>query len=137
MQTSNFWNYTGSGRIIISRGFPRNLGEGYRLYRALNPGTWFNSEEYKCCEAKFRERYFREILKPLNPQKVYDHLHELAKGHEPVLLCWEKDPSQPDEWCHRRMVAEWFEEHLGVKVPEYVVAKKPKAKSKQASLFEE
>jgi len=134
MQTSNFWNFTGPGRIIISRGFPRNLGEGYRIYRALNPGPWFNDPDLKSSEAKFRDRYFREILKPLDAQKVYDHLHQLVKGHEPVLLCWEKDPTQPDEWCHRRMVADWFEDQLGVKVPEFVPAKKAKA-SNQGSLF--
>lgn len=132
MQTSNFWNFTGPGRIIISRGFPRNLGAGYRIYRALNPGPWFKSPEYASSEAKFRERYFREILKPLNPKAVYDHLHELAGNAEPVLLCWEGDPSKPDEWCHRRMVADWFEQALGVKVPEYAPAKKTE---KQRSLF--
>lgn len=135
MQTSNFWNYTQPGRIVISRGFPRNLGEGYKLYRALNPGRWFNDPALTGNQAKFREKYFDEILKPLNPRQVYDHLHKIVEGHEPVLLCWE-DVTKPDQWCHRRMVAEWFEDQLGVIVPEYVPVKKPKASSKQASLFE-
>ncbi len=136
MQTSNFWNYNGPGRIIISRGFPRNLGAGYKIYRTLAPGPWFNQPEYAASEAKYRDRYFREILKPLDPQREYNHLHTLAGGAEPVLLCWEKDPSKPDEWCHRRMVAEWFKDKLGVDVPEYIPGKKPKIE-KQPSLFAE
>lgn len=135
MQTSNFWNYTRPGRIVISRGFPRTLGEGYKLYRPLNPGRWFNDPELTSNQEKFRERYFNEILKPLDPQKVYDHLHKIAEGNEPVLLCWE-DVTKPDQWCHRRMVADWFEDQLGVKVPEFVPAKKAAAKTNQASLFE-
>lgn len=136
MQTSNFWNYTGPGRIIISRGYPRQLGVGYKIYKKLAPGEWFKQPEYQANEAKFRERYFREILGSLNPQAEYEHLHTLAGNAEPVLLCWEKDPSKHDEWCHRRMVAEWFHDALGVTVPEYVPGKKPKI-SKQASLFAE
>lgn len=135
MQTSNFWNYTSPGRIIISRGFPRNLGVGYKLYRALNPGRWFNDPDLTSNQEKFRERYFNEILKPLDPKKVYDHLHTLVEGYEPVLLCWE-DVTKPDQWCHRRMVADWFEDQLGVKVPEFAPAKKAPAKTNQASLFE-
>ena len=136
MQTSCFKHYNGAGRIIISRGYPRDLGSGYKIYRALAPGEWFRLPAYQSSEAKFRERYFHEILAPLNPQAVYDHLHKLAGDAEPVLLCWEKDPSKPDDWCHRRMVAEWFHDALGVHVPEYVPEKKSKQKEKQATLFD-
>lgn len=60
-----------------------------------------------------REEYdyeFRKILKRLNPRKIYEDL-----GDNAVLLCYER----PNEWCHRRLVAEWFEEHLGIVVPEW------------------
>ena len=30
-------------RIGISRGVPRNLSAGYRVFRKLAPGPWFNS----------------------------------------------------------------------------------------------
>ena len=30
------------------------------------------------------------------------------------MLCWEP----PGKFCHRRLVAKWLEEHLGVDVPE-------------------
>jgi hypothetical protein len=55
------------------------------------------------------------ILKKLNPKKVFDELLSLGKGEEPILLCWER----PNTWCHRRRVAEWFEEALGTEVSEY------------------
>lgn len=134
MQTSCYAHYKGPGRIVISRSFPRDLGPGYRIFKKLAPGAWFRQPEYMENEAKYRERYFREILAPLDPKEVYEHLHSLTAPHEPVLMCWEKDPSKPHDWCHRRMVAEWFKEMLGVDVPEYTAGKKPKS-DKQRSLF--
>jgi hypothetical protein len=53
---------------------------------------------------------FAEILAQLDPAEVYATLGENA-----VLLCWEK----PNEWCHRRLVAEWFEAALQIEIPEY------------------
>ena len=52
---------------------------------------------------------FDAILAGLDPQELYESL-----GAEAVLLCWES----PKVFCHRRRVAEWFEENLGVAVPE-------------------
>jgi len=54
--------------------------------------------------------HFARLLAKLDPRTIYDQLGENA-----VLLCWEK----PNERCHRRAVAEWFERELGVVVPEY------------------
>ncbi len=121
MQTSNFFNFTGNGRIAISRSVPRGLTSGYRIYRKLAPGAWF--KDYNGNQALYRERYFNDILSKLNPAQEYDILHDLVKGHEPILLCWE-DINKKGQWCHRRMVAEWFKAELGVSIPEY----KPEAK---------
>ncbi len=136
MQTSCYDTYTGPGRVVISYGFPRNLDPGYKIFKKLAPGDWFRLDEYKNNQDKYRERFYREILAPLNAKEVYETLQKLTAPHEPILLCWEKDPSKPNEWCHRRMVAEWFKAELGVDVPEYAPAKKAKA-DKQASLFAE
>jgi hypothetical protein len=97
-------------RVGISRGTPRRLPAGYRIYRALAPGPWFNSvgiEEY--CEL-----YRSEILGPLDPRVV---LLGLANGRVPVLLCYEQPI--PGQWCHRAMAAEWLAEALGATVPEF------------------
>jgi hypothetical protein len=131
--TSNYWNYTGAGRIAISRGVPRNVPAGYKIYRALAPGIWFNKPPFCENEALYRERYFDEILKPLNAAQVYDDLLVLSGGHPPVLLCWE-DVRKEGQWCHRRMAGEWFEQELGFSVPEYQPAARENS-SLQTSLF--
>jgi len=133
MKTSSFYLYSGSGRVSIARTAPRCVTAGFKTYRVLAPGTWLFDPAYKDY-ATYRERYFREILAPLDPRKVWDDLHALAGDHEPVLLCHEH-LRKPDDWCHRRMVAEWFEEKLGVKVPEMVIAPKIKESKNQPDLL--
>lgn len=119
MQTSNFWQYPiGSNRIVISRAVPRGIEAGYRRYPKLAPGSWFKNPDYKNNATAFEKRYFAEILAPLNPSEEWERLHQLAGGNEPVLICWEP-LKKTGEYCHRRMVAKWFEEELGVTVPEY------------------
>lgn len=100
-------------RVGISRGTPRRLPPGYRVFRALAPGPWFNSvgiEEYA-------RLYRTEILGRLDPRLVADALVGLAAGRVPVLLCYERPT--PGQWCHRAMAAEWLAEALGAVVPEF------------------
>jgi hypothetical protein len=81
-----------------------------REYLPLAP-TWQIFSEYQKSHDihVYTERYFEEILLPLNPQEVLDDL-----GRYSVLLCWES----PDKFCHRRIVAKWLEDSLNIKVPE-------------------
>jgi hypothetical protein len=100
-------------RVGISRGVPRRLPAGYRVYRALAPGPWFNSvgiEEYY-------HLYRTEILGPLDPRLIADALLALGNGRVPVLLCYEQP--NPGQWCHRAMAAEWLAETIGTTVPEF------------------
>jgi hypothetical protein len=113
MKTASWLTYRGPGRIGISRGTPRGAPAGYKLFRPLNPGPWFHDvshDEY--------ERLFFAILAKLDPQATWDQLHKLAGDAEPVLLCYEKAPLTPSNFCHRRMAAAWFELELSVEVPE-------------------
>lgn len=135
MLTSSFFHYDGPGRISIARQVPRGTPAGYRIYKPLWPGKWLWEEPYKSDIEAYRNRYFRDVLGPLNPQEVYDQLHELADGFEPVLLCWEH-LVKPDDWCHRRMVAEWFQQELSIDVAERPPVAKKKAPKKQPTLFE-
>ena len=102
----------GHARIGISRGTPRRTPAGYRIYRALAPGPWFNSVGMD----EYAHRYRTEILAPLDPRAVTDDLLRLGAGLLPVILCYERAGS--GRWCHRALVAEWLSEALGCMVPE-------------------
>ena len=114
MKTASFFTYTGPGRISIACYAPRGTPAGYRQYRALAP----DADMLKMSQALYLPRY-AAILDQLDPQQVWDDLHRLAGDQEPVLLCWERPPFTPTNWCHRRLVADWFERALGVTVPEW------------------
>ncbi len=85
---------------------------------ALKTPEWFRGLRYPALapredmlhmeEGDYRREY-QAILDKLDPRQVYEDL-----GPNAILLCWE----QPGAFCHRRLVAEWLEEHLGVEVPE-------------------
>ena len=97
------------GAISISRSVPKFF-TGPR-YLALAP-TW------AMLKLQSREEYNRQyvdILKRHDPHSVYTELVALSLGEEPVLLCWEA----PNQWCHRRLVAEWLEKFLGIEISEY------------------
>lgn len=81
------------------------LAPKYEFFAAYKAGE-IDSDGYT-------SEYKRLVLRPLNPRLIYDRLTE-EHGRDVTLLCYEK----PGEFCHRRLVAEWFETELGVKVPE-------------------
>ena len=100
-------------RIGISRGVPRRLPAGYRIYRKLAPGPWFNTVGTQ----EFYDRYMKEILAPLDRQRVIAELTEMALGRVPVLLCFERPGDR--RWCHRSLAAAWLSEGLGRTVSEF------------------
>lgn len=53
---------------------------------------------------------FAEQLARLDPREIFERL-----GDASVLVCYEG----PGYWCHRRLVAEWFESALGVVICEF------------------
>lgn len=65
---------------------------------------------------RYIERFIAERLAVLDPQKTFDELCALTQGYEPILMCYEV----AGDFCHRRIVANWFEYHLGVSVFERV-----------------
>ena len=115
MKTASFFSYTGPGRISIARFAPRNTPAGFRIYKPLAPGPWFNSVS----EEMYRELYFAQLAE-LDPAAVVAELEALAAGAEPILLCYEsvKDIATGKTYCHRHMVAEWLKHELGIDVPE-------------------
>ena len=114
MKTASFFTYFGPGRISIARAAPRGMA-GFRVYRALAPGAWFNTVPY----TRYVELYSEQLAK-LDAAHVRSHLLALVAPAEPVLLCWERpplrEPSAADpegNWCHRTMVTAWFKAELG------------------------
>ena len=93
--------------VGIARGTPRAYrGRSFKALAPTRAMLKLPREEYN--------RQFDAILDSLEAQQVYEELGENA-----VLLCWEA----PRFWCHRRRVAEWLEESLGVSIPEYGFAR--------------
>lgn len=127
MKTASFFTYTGPGRISIARYAPKFTKAGYSDYSKLEPGPWFKS----VTQERYVELYHREVLSKLDPQETFDELQKLGLGAEPVLLCWEK----PGDFCHRRLVAEWFGEKLGVDVPELVPPPKPPRRGRKCLIL--
>ena len=54
------------------------------------------------------QEYWNQVLSKLDPEQVYRELDNS------ILLCYEANT----EFCHRHIVAAWFEILLGVEVPE-------------------
>jgi uncharacterized protein YeaO (DUF488 family) len=66
-----------------------------------------------------REKYCHEILGRLSPIKVYEDLLKLKNDsgkNNLALLCYEK----PGEVCHRRFIAQWLENGVLIRIPEYI-----------------
>ncbi len=116
MKTASFFAYTGPGRVSIARWVPRGTPAGYRIYKPLAP----RRDMLKMTLEQYRRLYVGEILAAHDPQTVDFDLNRLAGGAEPVLLCWERQPdlASGKTFCHRRMVADWLSETLGLDVPE-------------------
>jgi hypothetical protein len=108
-----FGHYTSTHiKIGISRGVPRGQPAGYRIFRKLAPGTWFNSVSVE----EYRSRYLAQ-LNELDAGKVVEEIMALAGDRVPVLVCYES-PVKPGDFCHRGFVSAWLEEQLGLAVPE-------------------
>jgi hypothetical protein len=86
------------------------MAAGFRRYRPLEPAT---REMLHMPDGTWQAAY-REQLAALDPRQVWDDLHQLAGGADPILLCFERDRCD----CHRALVAAWLSEALGVEVPE-------------------
>ena len=96
----------------------RGVDAGYegKCYPALAPNVsfwrkWEKNIGNKSFEENTRfyiQEYWRQVLSKLDPEKVFKELDNS------VLLCYEPNI----EFCHRHIVAAWFEILLGEYVPE-------------------
>lgn len=97
---------------------------------SLRAPEWYDGPEYKKLAPKYKflmaykaglidaaeyTRQFNEqVLSQLNAQEVWDELTS-TYGEDVTLLCYEA----PGDFCHRRLVADWFKQELGYDVSEY------------------
>ena len=89
--------------VAISQGVPR-FYKG-RRYLPLAPPRWL----LKAKDPELFDREYRNQLEALDAKQVVGD-----RGPNAILLCWESFNVR----CHRRLVAEWLEEKLGIVVPE-------------------
>ncbi len=114
--------YTGYfGKI---KSYPKN--KGYKYISIARFNRFWKGEEFKKLappaeiikiedEKLYTKLYYEKVLNKLDPKQVYAEL-----GDNAVLLCYEKwtDIKEGKTFCHRRIVAKWLKEYLGVKVEE-------------------
>ena len=114
IRTASWRTFTGPGRVGICLGKPRGAPAGYRFYRKLAP-TW---QMRKLPYEPYRQIH-DEILAELDPEAVVREMQALADEWPITMMCFEVPPFDRQNFCHRRMVADWLEQTLGMDVPEY------------------
>ncbi|WP_407304124.1 hypothetical protein [Acinetobacter sp.] len=70
----------------------------------------------------YAKEFHRLVLAHLNPREMYDAIID-EYGDDVTLMCFEK-LENPGDFCHRRLVADWFEAALNVKVEEWTAPPK-------------
>lgn len=95
--------------IAISRFVPKNISIKLTQIPELAPSPELLREKD---EERYVEKFNRQLEK-LEPFEVYEMLYTISKGKIPVLICYEN----PQKFCHRHIVAEWFEK-AGIRVKE-------------------
>jgi Protein of unknown function, DUF488 len=91
----------------------------YQQYKCLAP-TQRLLNDYKAgrVDEEAYTRIYRADLAQLDPIVIWNVLHHMVDPNrviEPILLCYERSGS----FCHRRIVADWLGEAMGVEIPEY------------------
>lgn len=105
---ANERNYEGMRKISIALYPPRGW-HGEQCKWLMPSSVLLNNYKTGRCSKEEYERIFHKQLELIDADKLFDVL-----GNNTVLLCYEK----PGAFCHRRIVAAWFEEQLGIKVEE-------------------
>ena len=90
----------------ISIGIPD--GFNGQIIRELNPSEklLMDYKNNRCSDEEYIDRYKSDVLDKLNPVDIYNKV----KGK--VMLCY----CGKDKFCHRKLVIEWLEQHLGEEV---------------------
>jgi uncharacterized protein (DUF488 family) len=100
--------------VSISRGEPRwRLPFRYRRLQSLAP----SDEAWRQKDQKAFEAAYIRQLEEIGVTAILGDLKRIAGDGRAVLLCWER-LDKPDEWCHRRILADWLRERTGIEIRE-------------------
>jgi len=67
-------------------------------------------------EYDFEKEYLIQ-LNNLNAKTIFEQINLLTSDHEPILMTHGNKSS----FCHRHIVAKWFENELGVRIDEFKI----------------
>jgi hypothetical protein len=70
------------------------------------------------------EAYKQSYIKQLDSLSDY-YFRDILYVNEPTAYCCFESLKKPDEWCHRRILAEYIEERFDMEVPELTKENKP------------
>lgn len=127
MKTSYFGNLRNLEVPVSISQFPPKWYTGPQIKMLAPPRDLLLETKKGMVTNEEYTRIFNEHLTQFDPREMYDAI-VAEYGDNVTLLCFEK----PGDFCHRRLVATWFEENLGVEVPEWT---KPIVKRKTTLVF--
>ncbi len=117
----NAWGYYGPAykklapRLVTYMNYAEKLEELQKLKEDA-----YKIKEYlefrKLIEDQYIKSYYETRLKNLDAKELLNILND-KYGEEIILLCHEK----VDEFCHRRLIADYIELETGIYVPEVSV----------------
>lgn len=127
MKTSYFGNLKNIEVPLSISQFPPKWYTGARLQMLAPPRDLLLETKKGMVTNEEYTKIFNEHLSQFDPREMYEAIVD-EYGDNVTLLCFEK----PGDFCHRRLVAKWFEDALEVEVPEWT---KPMPKRKSTLVF--
>lgn len=121
MKTSYFTNILNLEKPLSISRFPPKWYTGPQLKLLAPSESLLKAALLGLPKVEYRARFKAEVLDQLDPAEVYEAI--LAEHGDVTLLCYET-LKKPEDYCHRRMVAEWFETNLEIEVPEWTPEEK-------------
>lgn len=109
MKTGTFRTYKGENGLSIAIYPPLNYTGAQYLSLTPDRQTFFAIKAGEIDEEEYEKQYRERVLSKLNAKEIY------KRFQKNVLLCWE----DAGEFCHRRIVADWIQEEIGIEIPEW------------------
>ncbi len=89
------------------------FGESMQLLAPPKKLLWM-AKQGKISEDEYTIEYMKAIELQFNPQTLFDKLKNMFDDSDIAILCFEKK----GEFCHRRLLAAWLKQGLGIDVNE-------------------